>query len=720
MLATLLLLQLAQGPCATPALCELVARAGRVNRTAGPVQAWSANARTEIAVLGVRDQLVEGTTAIEQVVSTVRWERDGPFRQHIVAFRSATTTIPGRLDLVVVPTLVPSLAGDRLVTVGRHVGLQPFDVPSQDSATVGAPHPLHPDHARHYRFVAADSTTWVDPAGQGHEVVRLSVEPVLADTLQAILFEGELWLERASLRLVRVRGRVRIPPREPTGLLDRLLTTPLPIFVDLQQVRVGDAWLPARQRFEWVAAARPDARPSGGLRVLSVFTQPRVEPLDPAADTVTAQHLGYALTVAPPDSLEAFRDWAAPIGRRDTTRALRDWDDVRLGPPGTPRGSRVAFAPRAMTEVLRYNRVEGVYLGAAVSFRPLRAPTGTELHAVAGYGFLDRQLRGDVAADLRLGPVVTGLFGGRYLAHANEFMTPFQIPVLAAVLARDNWDYVDRREVGAHLTWRPLTANGNGARLDVAWVRDDSVVQNMRTTPYVGFLRNVRGIDEGEYLRVRAKFDLNPGVAAVYVRNGVGARLELEVGEGDAISYQRAVGRVVAQRHLGNVTVNLQGHAGAVFGSGLPPQQLMEFGGAVALPGYQYKEFGGNVAALARVRTAVGLPFLQRPIPVGSVAIPSPLPAVAVGVQAGWSDVTTDAARRAMAGLGPAFDTGTGQFKVDPETGTLVPASVPTRGVRSSVDLRVTLFNDALGIGIAQPIQANRGPAIFIVWGQGF
>jgi hypothetical protein len=195
------------------------------------------------------------------------------------------------------------------------------------------------------------------------------------------------------------------------------------------------------------------------------------------------------------------------------------------------------------------------------------------------------------------------------------------------------------------------------------------------------------------------------------------------VGAGPEITYQRVVARVLARRNFSGLYLTGQAHAGRVWGGTLPPQQLLEMGGAVGLPGYEYKEFAGDVGALARLRLSVpvSLGGLDRPLALGGsgFALPALAPSVSVGVQAGWTDVTTDAARRAMALLGSRFDTGTGEPAVD-ANGTPLPASVPSDGVRSSIDVRLTVFNDALGVGLTQPLARGRSPSVFFVWGQQF
>jgi hypothetical protein len=195
------------------------------------------------------------------------------------------------------------------------------------------------------------------------------------------------------------------------------------------------------------------------------------------------------------------------------------------------------------------------------------------------------------------------------------------------------------------------------------------------------------------------------------------------VGAGADIEYQRLLARVLMRRNLRSVALTGQVHFGKVWGAKLPPQQLIELGGAVGLPGYDYKEFGGDVGMLGRFRLSFPLPIdaLSRPISIGrtGLAIPSLAPTMSLGAQAGWTDVTTAAAQRAMLGLGQRFDTKTGQPAVD-EDGTPLPASVAAGHVRTSLDLRVGLFNDAIAVGVSQSLESERTTSFFFAFGQQF
>ncbi len=65
--------------CTTAALCELVARAAEVNRVPGRLATYTARVELEAAIISVKETFVDGPTAVQQVATDVRWERNGPF-----------------------------------------------------------------------------------------------------------------------------------------------------------------------------------------------------------------------------------------------------------------------------------------------------------------------------------------------------------------------------------------------------------------------------------------------------------------------------------------------------------------------------------------------------------------------------------------------------------------------------------------------------------------
>jgi hypothetical protein len=117
-------------------------------------------------------------------------------------------------------------------------------------------------------------------------------------------------------------------------------------------------------------------------------------------------------------------------------------------------------------------------------------------------------------------------------------------------------------------------------------------------------------------------------------------------------------------------------------------------GGTEALPGYSYKEFAGDRAVVFRSFASYRFGVWDRPIHVGrTLLVPGLSPGLVASMEGGWSDLTSDAARRAATELGTT------------ETGE--PVSRPTDRVRSTFGGGISLFNDLLHLGAARPLDHN-------------
>ena len=232
-------------------------------------------------------------------------------------------------------------------------------------------------------------------------------------------------------------------------------------------------------------------------------------------------------------------------------------------------------------------------------------------------------------------------------------------------------------------------------------------------------LRPNRGVSEGNYIRTRLLFDWNPDVSPVFARDGIGSRVEIERGDGD-LDYTRVEARLVARKTFSRAFIMSRLHLGAVFANTPPPQQLFELGGPAGLPGYEYKEFAGDRAALLRLRGSLPLTFLDVPLRIGSwLDLSSLSPAISLGAQAAFTDASGAGARAAVGALGYRYDENTDEPLLTPG-GDPVPASIATDQVRTSVDLRIGFFGDALGFGVARALQRDRKTQFFAVFGRQF
>ena len=90
---------------------------------------------------------------------------------------------------------------------------------------------------------------------------------------------------------------------------------------------------------------------------------------------------------------------------------------------------------------------------------------------------------------------------------------------------------------------------------------------------------------------------------------------------------------------------------------------------------------------------------------------PGLAPGIAAGIHGAWTEVSSDAAERALFALGT---------RTDPVSGALIPLSRPTGGMRASAEALVTFFSGAIGIGVARPIDRRGAWKLAGRIGQGF
>jgi hypothetical protein len=161
----------------------------------------------------------------------------------------------------------------------------------------------------------------------------------------------------------------------------------------------------------------------------------------------------------------------------------------------------------------------------------------------------------------------------------------------------------------------------------------------------------------------------------------MGARVIYERGDG-GLEYQRLEGRFTARANRGPFVLGARLDAG-ITTPNAPPQQLFEIGKHQNLPGYDYKEFAGDQAAVVRAQALWGSGLWGAPVRVSTrLWLPPPAPALALGVQAGWTRASTPQAANTVALLG----------------------STPTGHVRSSGSLTLRFFGGAVGFGAARPL----------------
>ncbi len=398
------------------------------------------------------------------------------------------------------------------------------------------------------------------------------------------------------------------------------------------------------------------------------------------------------------DSLAAFRAWRDEIGTATQATSTEDFMDVapaRWRADGLPQ---VALRTERLSDLVRFNRIEGLFTGLGVVTRMRDAAPGLTLRAVAGYAWNERTVRARSSAVLDHGAWTYALRAGRSLDITNDFRNPLDSgSTLGALFGTDDYDYVDRYSAGASVT-RSFARSGLQARLEAGWA-DDRAVTNTLTQNLLhsGYLPN-RGIDAGNYLRTAFTLAWHSDANAEYLRPGLGATLGYLRGDGQ-LNFQRIDLRLSTRRNAGRWTFASRLDAGVVLGSP-PPQQLFEMGRSEGLPGYDYKQFAGDQAAVFRTLAMYRLNTLTAPIRLTRLVwLPALAPALAVTAQSGWTGASDGAARTAIQRLG-----GTVQQPVSTVTGT----------ARATVAGGIRLFGGAFGVSMARAVdRADRWRAQF-------
>jgi hypothetical protein len=712
------------------ALRTLVAEAVLMNnRVPAGLGGYHAKLESEIGI-GERDGGGhEAEESIEEVASDLAWRRTGEFEQHIVGYRAQALGLQlATIGFFRNAWVVPSLYGNRLsLLFGIDTSRQgrngrPPAVNGRTSERVSARsslvamHPLSVDRERFYRYSGGDTVEHLKVGNRDIRIVRIEVEPQAKLPFRTVVFTGEIDLDADRKHVVRMRGSFVATAQEPPGALESALSSVRPTgiaYVELVNSEVnGEYWLPSYQRFEaqGMFPVMGDAKavfrivsrfgdyvitPPDSTAVLARRTAPDTGASNPAAERVTIDDLRarpHILTIAPWDSLAAFRAWHDEIGAATAGVSTEDFMDVAPlswranGPP------EFTLQAERFSDLIQYNRIEGLYTGLGVAERMRDAAPGLTLRAVGGYAWNERTARGRTSAELVRGAWTYALRAGRSLDITNDFRDPLDSgSTLGALVGTDDYDYVDRYSAGVAVTRafeKSGPQTGLQARLEAGWADDRAVSNTLSENPFHTSYRANRGVDQGNYLRTAFTLSWNADASAEYLRPGVGAMISYLRGDGQ-LNFQRVEGRVSTRYNAGRWTFAARLDGGLVLGNP-PPQQLFEMGSVESLPGYGYKQFAGNQAALFRALAMYRLNALTAPIRVTRLYwLPALAPALALTAESGWTGASDPAAQASILRLGETA----GQ-----------PLSTVTGNARATVAAGIRLFGGALGASMARAV----------------
>lgn len=693
----------------SPGLRALVGEAVRVNnRVPAALGSYRAKLESEISI-GERDGAGhENSESIEQVASELHWSRTGDFEQHVTGYRSQSIGLQfATIGFFRNAWVVPSLYGNRLAllfgvdTTGRRrnsSGTRPLGSIGDTTARTSlvAIHPLSLERERLYRYSGGDTLEYLKIGEREIRIVRVLVEPKANLPYRTVVFSGEMDLDADRKHVVRMRGSFASTADGPEsrlgGLLGSARLTGI-AFVELVNSEVNqEFWLPSYQRFEAQAMIPVMGDAKAVFRIVSRFSDFVITPPNAAAmaagvplDTLRARP--HVLSLATRDSLAAFNAWREEIGAQTGLTNSSDFMDVapaRWRPDGAPL---VLVQTERLSDLLRFNRIEGLFTGLGVAAKMRDAAPGVTLRAVGGYAWSERTARGRLSAQLDRASWTFALRAGRSLDITNDFRDPLDSgSTLGALFGNDDYDYVDRYSAGGSIA-RSFGTSGLSARLEAGWADDRGVANTLSRNPFHTGYRPNRGVDEGSYLRTAFSLSWHADANAEYLRPGFGAMLSYLRGDGQ-LEFQRLDLRLSARLNDGRWTFATRFDAGVVLGSP-PSQQLFELGNSEGLPGYDYKQFAGNQAAVFRTLAMYRLNTLTAPIRLTRLYwLPAPSPAFAVTAQSGWTGASNGAASLAILRL----------------PGIQQPAPTVTGSVRSTVSAGIRFFGGALGVSMARAI----------------
>ncbi len=694
------------------ALSTLLTSAAQVNsQVPERLRAYRARVESEMSIVILDSGSRERTAQLEQVASDVRWRAPNRYDQRVIGYRQQAVGPTFSLMSLFGGWTVPTLYGNNL-----QLGLTGVssDGRAQARQTNGI-HPLSPSRNSYYEFSGGDTAVTLYSNGRRIPIVRVRVSPRAGAPGDAILFLGDMYLDADWKQIVRMRGRL---VELKNGAVTIKAGSRLPgvsgaSFVELVNVEVnGQYWLPAFQRTEIQARISLLGDFRSLIRVVSRFKDYRVNdsswtgPVAPPGAT-------HNLTFASNAEQQRFRDWEMSLGAASTDAYYAEFDDLAPDEWLTTTSERgIRFSPRSIGDVIRFNRIEGLYTGAAVEANLSDAPLTAR--AAAGWAWSEGVARGMVGIEQKRGRTIAGLRVERALSHTNDFQLPFSWGAsLSALLgSRDDFDYLDRQSATVHMSRAVGKKNRSLVRAEFGATRDAAVQQNISQGLLVakgqGFRPN-RGIREGNYFSSAASVEMNPDVSGLFVNRGVGLRLLYSGADGE-ISWHRVEARTAVRRELGPFQLFGRADAGALLGNPVP-QAMFEIGSAEGLSAYGYKQFAGDRAALARAVIGYTLPFLRAPIRLPSrLILPGIAPGVAAGIHAGWTDVSSPAAEQAMLELGSAAN----------ESGVPVPLSQTTNGIRTSAEFLLTFFSGSVAVGVTRQIDRSGPWKLTARMGQGF
>ncbi len=545
----------------------------------------------------------------DQLELEVYWKAPNRTKQKIVGWRDRT-------DL---PTDI-RYHRDHLGIVTNNFGDQ-IGIGEGDEIS-NVPHPLSPDGPTHYNFALADSQTIRLPS-QSVRVYEVSVQPKDFEAARVI---GTLYIDMDAAELVRFRFNFTRNAYIDDSLDD--------ITVVLENALWdGRYWLPSRQELEIRRHSSWLDLPARGI----IRGWWEIDSYQFNTGISDAIFRGPEIVAAPQAVRDTFQ-WAEPLDAavREISEpgATFDLEGVRAEVMELAQNQvlsgfvRAQPGARTVSDLLHFNRVEGLAPGFGGVFRPGNG--AIEFRVWGSYGIDDRRLKGRASLARTFGSVTVQLQGGRTVRDVGDekVISPALNSILAQEFGNDFGDYYLATEgvISARFGLGPRSS----ARVSVGANDTDSL--EVVASPATGSFRTNQALGVGRLLF--ARLNLERRSAGFAAGSGFSARLNVEGGTSDSVQYVRVVIGGEATIPVGGTDVITRLWAG--WGSAeLPAHRGFLLGGRGTLVGEQFRAWGGRRALYAAFEWRISAPFPA--IPLGSRVSTGDRIFVAPFVAAGWS-----------------------------------------------------------------------------------
>jgi hypothetical protein len=564
---------------------ELVRRA-QIRRSVAledtAMENYSADARAYVYFYLDREDTGErNLIKTDQVALEVFWQAPDQVKQRIVGWRDERS-LPTRIHYHI----------DHLSVVQENFGDE-IQIGDGDEVR-GVPHPAAPRSESFYQFQLIDSLTLRLPgAAEPVQVYQVQTRP--RDTGQPGII-GSIFIDRRSGDLVRMDFTFTA-----SSYVDPYLDY-INISLDNGLWR-GRFWLPNEQRVELRRRLPMLDVPAGTIirANMRVGNYQFNQPLHPAT------FIGPAIVAVPRSQREEFEfeeEIYAELREQGLGPAMELGEIRKMATQlaqrrALQRVSAIRLSTGSLSDVIRYNRSEGLALGFGGSVAPY---PGVQLRGRGGYAFEAGHPFGSLL--LSIGEGQTRVEGSVYGNQPNDLsLTPAASGfgnTLATVFA--GRDYTDFHFAdGVALSLRSEIGQRLSGSATIRRERQRGPTTQLSSGPLGGSFRPLIPVDDGSLLggQISLRHTVPSGLS-----RWTSAEIHLDGGSfqescADSCPASRRFGRSQAAILTGwrwgvaTSEMEVQARGGMATGD-LPTQQLFYLGGRGTLPGYDFRSLAGT------------------------------------------------------------------------------------------------------------------------------